>query len=204
MHLKEMLKALEKREELRIPQTSYLLLSTGELNENKNHTVIIEVMKKLLDQRYDVYYIIAGAGGKMQELQKRIDMYHMQNRVKLLGYRSDVQELCNASDIFCFPSHREGLGMAALEAMACGLPLVTSNVHGINDYSIDGVSGYKCNPDDADGFAQAIGRLMDHPEDCRKFGEYNRKQVQNFKTEKAEAAMRRIYMQSVKIAYKGS
>lgn len=132
----------------------------------------------------------------MRKLQDEINESGMHGRIRLLGYRSDVEELCSAADLFCFPSHREGLGLAALEAMASGLPLVTSNVHGINDYSIDGVSGYKCDPDDADGFAEAIGRLIDNPKDCRRFGEYNRKQVQKYGLEKVGATMQRIYIQS--------
>ena len=59
-----------------------------------------------------------------------------------------MAELYQVADIFCFPSKREGLGLAAIEAMSSGLPLITSNINGIKDYSIDGVTGYSCNPTD--------------------------------------------------------
>lgn len=50
-----------------------------------------------------------------------------------LGYTNDIKELLYTADIFCFPSKREDLGLVAIETMASGLPLITSNIHGIND-----------------------------------------------------------------------
>lgn len=69
-------------------------------------------------------------------------------------------ELYQIADIFCFPSYREGLGVAALEAMASGLPLLTSDIHGIRDYSQNGITGYTVAPDDVKGFADAIRKLQ--------------------------------------------
>jgi glycosyltransferase involved in cell wall biosynthesis len=80
-------------------------------------------------------------------------------RVVFLGFRRDIPELCNATDISAFPSKIEGLGLAGIEAMAAGVPLVASNVHGILDYVIDGKTGYACAPDDVNAFAFAIERL---------------------------------------------
>ena len=75
-----------------------------------------------------------------------------------MGFRKDIPELCHAADISAFPSRIEGLGLAGIEAMAAGVPLVSSNVHGILDYVIDGKTGYTCDPDDLDGFAMAIDK----------------------------------------------
>jgi glycosyltransferase involved in cell wall biosynthesis len=114
------------------------------------------------------------------------------DRVHLLGYRTDIPELNHTADVFCFPSHREGLGLAAIEAMACGRPVITSNVHGINDYSVDGLTGYKCDPGSEEQFADAIRKMLD-PENVRKMGEHNAQAVFQYDTANISAAMKRIY-----------
>ena len=81
------------------------------------------------------------------------------DRVLLLGFRTDTFELYHAADISAFPSKIEGLGLAGIEAMAAGIPLVSSNIHGILDYVVDGKTGYMVSPDDVDGFARAIEML---------------------------------------------
>jgi glycosyltransferase involved in cell wall biosynthesis len=146
-----------KRREIGVPVDAVLLLSVGELNENKNHQIIVKALAKLNNP--NVHYAIAGVGDKREHLLELAQKLGVSDRLHLLGYRKDVPELNHVADVFCFPSCREGLGLAAIEAMACGLPLITSNVHGINDYSVDNLTGYKCEPADADAFANAIGKL---------------------------------------------
>lgn len=183
----------EIRSELHIPNDAIVLLSVGELNKNKNHMVIINALATLKDKIPGIYYLIAGDGPQKEELQSYINKNELSNRIFLLGFRTDVLKLCRAADIFCFPSLREGLGMAALEAMACGLPLITSNVHGINDYSINDKSGYKCNPRDIKEFSNAIDKLCNDPERRMAFGGYNRKQVKNYDITIVSKQMEKIY-----------
>ena len=150
-----------KRADLGISAEATLLLSVGEVNQNKNHQAIIRAMAML--KRDDLYYAIAGIGPETDALKTLADDLGISDQVLLLGYRKDIPELCYAADIFCFPSRREGLGLAAIEAMACGLPIITSDKHGINDYSMDGTTGFKCAPTDVEGFSNAIRRLADDP-----------------------------------------
>ena len=146
-----------KRREIGVPEDAFLLLSIGELNENKNHQVIVRALAQLNDP--SVHYAIAGVGDKKGYLLELADELGVSGQLHILGYRKDVMMLCYSSDAFCFPSYREGLGLASIEAMACGLPIITSNIHGINDYSVDGVTGFKCDPDSVEQFAQAITKI---------------------------------------------
>ena len=114
-----------KRRELGIPEDSILLLSVGELNENKNHETVIRAIKDL-----DVYYIIAGKGDLREYLEKVIDEIGLTERIKLLGFRRDVSELYQAADIYVLPSVREGLNVSIMEAMASGLPAICSKIRG--------------------------------------------------------------------------
>lgn len=148
-----------KRREIGVPEDAFLLLSVGELNENKNHQIIVRALARLNDK--NVHYAIAGLGEKRDYLLQLADGLGVAEQVHLLGYRKDIPELNHSADIFCFPSRREGLGVSSIEAMACGLPVVSSNVHGINDYSENGVTGYKCAPNDVEGFSKAIQSLKE-------------------------------------------
>lgn len=146
-----------KRDEIGISEEAFIILSVGELNKNKNHEVVIKAIAKLNNPQ--VHYVICGKGPLESYLNKLVAELGVGKNVHLLGFRLDIPEICKISDLFAFPSYREGLGMAALEAMACGLPLITSNVHGIVDYSIDGETGYNCSPTDVDSFSKYIKTL---------------------------------------------
>ena len=150
-----------KKKEIGVPADKTLILSAGELIDRKNHQVIIKALAKLNDP--DVYYAIAGKGPLKEDLAKLAADLGIADRVIFLGFRTDVFELYHAADISAFPSKIEGLGLAGVEAMAAGVPLVSSNVHGILDYVIDGKTGYAIDPEDVDGYAQALKKLIEDP-----------------------------------------
>lgn len=179
-----------KREEIGVPEDSFLVLSVGELNRNKNHEVIIKAIAKINSPK--IHYVVCGKGPLESHLKKLSVKLGITNKVHLLGFRTDIAEICKASDIFAFPSFREGLGMAALESMACGLPLVTSNIHGIVDYSINGKSGYVCRPNDVDGFAEKIKFLL-YDSNIKKMGSNNILSVKQFDITNSVNAMKDIY-----------
>lgn len=180
-----------KRNEIGVPEDAFLLFSVGELNENKNHQVIIKALAKLNDP--NVHYALAGTGDRHDDLLKLADELGVSSQVHLLGYRRDIPELNYAADVFCFPSHREGLGISSIEAMACGLPLITSNVHGINDYSENGVTGYKCAPDDVDGFSNAIDKLKKNPSLRHDFGKGNALLARKYEVSAINDLLKKIY-----------
>lgn len=116
------------RAEMGVPEDAILLCSVGELNVNKNHSLIIRALAKL--ENRNVHYCIAGEGMYREKLMALAQKLGVADRVHLLGYRSDVYEIYKSSDIFCFPSLREGLPVALMEAMASGLPCAASRIRG--------------------------------------------------------------------------
>lgn len=181
-----------KRQSLGVDtDTDFVLLSVGELNENKNHETIIRAIAELGDP--SIRYWIAGTGDARPQLERVIRETNLTNQVQLLGFRDDVFEVMKAADCFVFPSKREGLGMAALEAMAAGLPIITSNVHGINDYSVDGVTGFKCAPNDIQGFARAIRTMRLDFELSHQMGLHNTQSAKAFDVERSHEEMKQIY-----------
>lgn len=130
----------KKRKELGIEKSDIVLLSVGELNKNKNHKIIIEALGKLANK--NIKYFIVGKGKRKEKLEKDIAFYKLEKNIKLLGYRDDVYELCKISDIFIFPSLREGLSVALMEAICCDLLVICSNIRGNNDLVVNGKNGY--------------------------------------------------------------
>lgn len=140
------------RKQLGFNVNDKVILSIGEINTNKNHKIIIEALSKTND--CDYIYAICGREvtefGKKQEL---IDLAKKLNvRVKFLGFRSDIPEICYCSDIGALPSYKEGLGLSGIEILASGIPIVASNRQGIKDYVINNFTGYLCDPNMSDTF----------------------------------------------------
>jgi glycosyltransferase involved in cell wall biosynthesis len=98
---------------------------------------------------------------------------NVEDRVHFLGFRKDVYKILKASDIFVFPSYREGLSVALTEAMACGLPVVASRIRGNIDLIDEELGGLLCKPTDVKSMAMHIDTLATNPEIRHKMGLYN-------------------------------
>ena len=115
----------------------------------------------------NIVYLVVGRGEMQESLDGLISVYGLKEHVKLAGFRSDIDELCEIADCFVHPSVREGLGIAPLEAMAAGLPMISADVNGIKDYTKDKVTGCCIDPADVDQMVLAI-KKMHEDEDFRK------------------------------------
>lgn len=186
-----------KRQKLGIPEGSFVLLSVGELQTRKNHRVVIEAVRKLKNPR--IIYLIAGCGELEEEYRRLIIRNGLTGTVRLLGYRTDIAELCGAADCFIHPSVREGLGIAPLEAMSCGLPLISSWVNGMRDYTEDGKTGCCIDPKSVDSVKEAIMKMYGDARFRSACGRYNAEAALAYSKEKSMAAMRRIYEREMKI-----
>lgn len=130
----------QKRKELGLSKDSIVLLSVGELNKNKNHSIVIKALAKLNNP--NIHYLICGQGNLKEYLEKLIKKLKLENNVKLLGFRKDIYEIYKISDIFVFPSKREGLSVALMEAMVCELPIICSDIRGNRDLIKNGNNGF--------------------------------------------------------------
>lgn len=180
----------DKRKELAVPKNAKLLISVGELNNNKNHETVIRAISDI----ENVYYVIAGKGALQEHLQNVINQLNMANRVKLLGFRDDISELCNTADIFVMPSFREGLSVALMEAMACGLPCVVSRIRGNVDL-IDENGGVLFNPNDIIDCKNSIEKIS--LKDFSKLGAYNFEKIKQFSLESVDLKLKDIYLNCI-------
>ena len=181
----------KKRLEIGVPQNAFLLLSVGELNCNKNHEVVIRAIAQL--QNHNIYYAIAGYGDHHNYLKLLADELGIAEQIHFLGYRKDVAELYATSDVCCFPSIREGLGLAAIEGMAAGLPLLVADNRGTRDYCNHLKNGLVCDPFSPTEFANAIQYLADNKDQCQSMGQLNAKSVEIFDIQNITQKMHAIY-----------
>lgn len=130
---------VQKRKELGVDLDDTVLLSVGELNKNKNHQIIIRALAKL--HRPNVKYIVVGQGALKGYLVNLAKELGVEKQVIFLGFREDVAEIYKVADIFVFPSKREGLSVALMEALASGLPVVASDIRGNEDVICIGENG---------------------------------------------------------------
>ena len=178
----------EKRREIGVPEDAFVMLSVGELNENKNHQIIIKALAQLNNK--NIHYVIAGVGDKRDYLLDLAKELGVSEQLHLLGYRKDVPELNLSADLFCFPSIREGLSVSVMEAMACGLACVVSKIRGNTDL-IDPCGGAYFDPGSFEEAAAAISLVLN--EGSAEMSAYNRQKISDFSLQSVIALMERIY-----------
>ena len=177
------------RTEFDLKSDDLIILSVGELITRKNHETVIEAVAKLQDPH--IHYMIAGEGELEDYLRKKIKNLGVQN-IHMLGYRKDINKLCNSADIFIMPSYQEGLSVALMEAMACGLPVIASNIRGNVDLIPDDKYGRLVNADDTCGYCNAIRELSMDVNKRVVIGMANRDRVKLFDIETVKSKLYEI------------
>jgi glycosyltransferase involved in cell wall biosynthesis len=152
------------RARLGIRTDDFLIGTVGMLEERKGHRYLLEAVARLNRPRAEGSHIkcaIGGDGAMRDELTQLARELGIANDILFLGMLGDSRQLLDALDVFVFPSLKEGLGVALLEAMACGLPVVASRVGGIVDIVEDGRTGSLLPPRDPASIAEAVAALED-------------------------------------------
>ena len=180
----------EKRRELGVPEDALMLISVGELNQNKNHEIVIRVLAQM--DRPDIHYVIAGEGNIKEYLSRLAEESGIGSNVHLLGYRTDVPELYHSADINILPSIREGLPVSLMEAMACRLPCIASRIRGCVDL-IDEEGGSTFSPLDPDECSAALNSVINR--DFASMGDYNFKKIEGFSTQVVNRKLRSLYFE---------
>ncbi|MGM0532847.1 MAG: glycosyltransferase family 4 protein, partial [Bacteroidota bacterium] len=154
-----------------------IILSTGRLAKQKGFSYLIDAAAGIIEEHPNVYFFLAGKGKQENELREKIVRKGMKKRFILLGFVEDIHSLLKGADIFVFSSLFEGMPNSLLEAMAHGLPVVSTNVNGVSELIENGKNGYVVPPRDASILQDALERLVKYPEQREAIGENAQKCV---------------------------
>lgn len=116
----------EKRRELEINDEALVIGHCGRFVEQKNHRFIIDIFNEIHKQRDDAVLLLLGQGPLQDEIKEKVKQLGLEESVKFLGRREDINEMYSTMDVFVFPSLYEGLGMVLVEAQIAGCYCVAS------------------------------------------------------------------------------
>ena len=155
---------IDARRRLEIPPSAPVISTVGRLTAIKQHDLFLDVVERVAASRPSLVALIAGDGDLRHALEARAAERGIAANVRFLGWRRDLDTIYGASDVFVLTSRNEGTPVALIEAMASGLPGVSTNVGGVKDViESDGV-GRLAPPGDGEALARAVGDLLADPE----------------------------------------
>ncbi len=187
----ELCQAVRSRENL--AKENFSILCTGELNKNKDQETLITAASILKNALPDLRVFLAGKGAMAEELSALISQLDLQDHVKLLGYRTDLDQLAPAMDLIVSCSHREGLPLNIMEAMLCKKPVVASRNRGHNELVEDGKTGFLFSCGDAEALAARIEELAQDAALSAQMGEAGFQKVQQYTVSAVQAELAKLF-----------
>jgi len=163
-----------------IPLESFVFVSVAALVPEKGHSVLLEAIAQIPEKARDVsVFLLVGEGPERQSLGAQALALGVQGCVRFLGLRNDVPELLALSDVFVISSHYEGLSLALMEAMATGLPIVSTQVAGSTLLVKNGINGFLVPPNDSTGLSKILLYCIQHRDSICELGRAARAMVMN-------------------------
>ena len=154
----------EVRKELGLGEDDFVIIQVGRFVPAKNHDVSVMAMRKVISRYPHAHLLLAGHGSVFNQTKELVEKLDLIGHIHFLGIRSDVLNLLGASDLFLLPSSSEGLSISLLEAFACSLPTVGSDVVGIRHIIDRNPSCAKLVKERDEGaLAEAILEAIDDP-----------------------------------------
>jgi glycosyltransferase involved in cell wall biosynthesis len=166
------------RREFRIPPRAPVIGNVAALSDHKGQRFLVAAAPQVLQRHPEARFLIVGEGELREALRRQVTSLHLEGRVFLPGFRTDVPSLLRFMDVYCMPSHQEGLGTSVLDAMASGTPVVAARAGGIPEMIDDGVHGTLVPPKDPEALAQALNLALDDPEKARSMAMAAKERVQ--------------------------
>ena len=141
----------------------HIIVNAGELLHNKNQKTAIRAMSLITRSYPNACLFIAGNGPDRANLEALVQKLGLEKSISFLGYTTNLQKYLQICDVEIACSYREGLPLNIVEAMLCGKPVVASHNRGHDELVEEGNTGYLVSPDDVEGYAEAVCRVLENP-----------------------------------------
>ncbi|EDL65260.1 glycosyltransferase family 4 protein [Bacillus sp. SG-1] len=185
----------QKREELGIPESAFVILCVAEINKNKNQVQLLRAIRLLKTRYPQIKCLLVGEGNGERELKKYVKDMSLQAEVMHAGFRTDIDELLAAADLFCLTSKREGLPKAVMEAMSAGKPVIATKIRGCRDLITHGENGYLVPVNNHELTASYIAKLIENPSLLERMGESSLQLVRQFELSSILSDMEKVYVE---------
>jgi glycosyltransferase involved in cell wall biosynthesis len=191
------------RRELGIGDKDRVVGIVAALRPEKNHTLFLEAATLVKSRLPDTHFIVVGEGPERGKIEANIAEAKLQGRVHMTGNRSDIPKVLSAMDLFSLTSHNEANPVSIMEAMACGVPVVATNVGSVSETVVDGETGLLAPAGDARQLALLWMDLLENTEKRRTLGRAAREFIVNEWSQKNmiqgyENLVEEIYCQKAK------
>lgn len=179
----------EMRQAEGLSDSDFVLLCTGELNQNKDQATLIKAAARLRDDIPNLRILLAGNGPLEAELKALVSSLKLEDTVRFLGYRTDLEKVVPAVDVVVSCSHREGLPLNILEAMLCGKPVVAAANRGSRELIQDKQNGYLFTAGDTAALERYILALCHNLELCQAMGWDGREKAKSYTVESVKTEL---------------
>jgi N-acetyl-alpha-D-glucosaminyl L-malate synthase BshA len=165
------------------PNNERILIHTSNFRKVKRTEDVIKMFQKV-QAKIPSKLLMVGDGPERTSNEQLCRELNLGDHVRFLGKQDAVEEILSVSDLFIMPSESESFGLAALEAMACKVPVITSNAGGLPELNIDDFCGYMCNVGDIDDMANKAITILSNENTLNYFKENALKRAQDFDLKK--------------------
>ncbi len=185
-----------------LPADSFTIGVVAQLIPRKGHARLFGVLGELIEAHPEIQVLCFGQGPLRRALEQQLNDLNLTANVRLAGYRADLASLLPELDVVVHPAEREGLGVAVLEALSCGVPVVASAVGGLVDVVEHEVTGLTAEVGDDEALLACLRRMITEPELRRRLGDAGRRHVEDaFSVDRMTSGNLSVYREVMKRNY---
>ncbi|UXX78361.1 N-acetyl-alpha-D-glucosaminyl L-malate synthase BshA [Reichenbachiella carrageenanivorans] len=177
------------------PNDEKLIVHTSNFRKVKRVQDVVKVFNEIR-KTVPAKLLLVGDGPERSAIEKLAEQSCSMEDVRFLGKLEAVEEVLSVSDLFLMTSEKESFGLAALEAMACEVPLISTNAGGLPELNVDGVTGYLCDVGDIENMANKALEILDK-DNLPKFKEAALKRAQEFELSNILPMYENLYKQVI-------
>ncbi len=162
------------------PDGEKVVVHVSNFRKVKRVPEVITVFSKILEHGIGAKLLLVGDGPDRQKAEQQCRELGICDHTRFLGKLDEVEEVLSIADLFLIPSGSETFGLAALEAMSCSVPVISSNIGGLPEVNVEGETGYLCDLDDTQCMADHALNILTNPELHEKLSTNARKRAEQF------------------------